>query len=214
MIGLKMNALSLEPSVLYAGTADVVFINKPAGWLSIPAPKAGSDVPVLSHWIKENLSFEPRIVHRLDRFTSGVMMVAKTEEAQRMATRWFENREVKKEYWFLAGPTPNKPAIQVSKPIQGKSAVTLFEIIQSNPSRTVFLGRATPLTGRFHQIRDHAEHGGFPLFGDTGQGGPNELFGRFALHARLLRGPNFEVTAPLPQDFQNWLRHFNFEVSE
>lgn len=219
-----------SPEVLLEGPQatpiqDLIFINKPAGYLSIPAPKAQeastTPVPVLSQWIKDHLHFEPKIIHRLDRYTSGIIIFAKTLEAQKRASAWFEKREIKKEYYFLAGPTPPQPALKIQQALQGKSAQTLFEVLETHPSKTLFLGKATPLTGRFHQIRIHAKAAGFPLMGDQGhqglmswaQGSESVNFPHFALHAGRLKGQHFDLTAPFPQHFKEWLTQCNFKLT-
>lgn len=188
---------------------DFVVINKPAGWLSIPArePKPSDQVVTLSLRNLEHVgSAWP--VHRLDRFTSGVMLIALSEEAQRKGAMWFQNREVKKVYHFFACPTPSRPAVQIKTPVDGKPAQTLFEVLEKKGD--FFLGRAIPLTGRFHQIRDHAEQAEFPILGDHTHGGLEmvpHLNGerpvpRVCLHAYSLKTPLGEFQAPLPDDMK------------
>ncbi len=136
------------------------------------------------------------IVHRLDRFTSGVMLIAKTKEFHRTANTWFEKRIVKKTYHFLASPPPSRPAVQIKTPVDGKPAQTLFEVLEKTPR--VFYGKATPLTGRFHQIREHAAEAGFPLLGDRAFGGAPGP--RVCLHAHSLETPAGTFIAPLARD--------------
>ena len=197
-----------HPSILHED-ADFVVLNKPSGWLSIPGRDPASPEPVLTLWLTEYLKgVAPLIVHRLDRFTSGVILFAKTAEAHQRANSWFLKREVKKVYHFLASPSPSKPAIQIRTDVDGKPAQTLFEVIQKG--ETYFYGRATPLTGRFHQIREHAKEAGFPILGDKPYGGICQMtiqstarvFPHFWLHAFELTLPFGKFQAPLPSEFK------------
>ncbi len=191
----------MEPSLeIIHDSDDFVVINKPAGWLSIPARKPEATDLVVSEFLARSRSLTPFIVHRLDRFTSGVMMVAKTKEFHRIANDWFLKRTVKKTYHFLASPPPSRPAIQIKTPIEGKPSLTLFEVLEKTES--AFYGKATPLTGRFHQIREHAAEAGFPLLGDRGYGGgPGP---RVCLHAHALETPKGAFVAPLAQDLADF----------
>ena len=181
-------------------------VGKPAGWLSVPAREPKPEDAVLSHWLR-NYADDLRVIHRLDRFTSGVMLFAKSENAQREGSKWFEQRTVKKIYHFLAMPAPSRPAVQIKTPVDGKTAQTLFEVVEKGSQ--VFYGKATPLTGRFHQIREHAEVGGFPILGDKAYHGKMELQlvsgekltpPRVCLHAARLELPFGVFEMPLPED--------------
>ena len=184
-------------------------VNKPAGWLSVPAREPKTTDLVMSHWLREkSQSGEAWVVHRLDRYTSGIMLFAKTEISQKTGNAWFENREVKKIYLFLASPPPSRPALQIKTPVDGKASSTLFEVVEK--SAAVFLGRAIPQTGRFHQIRDHAQEAGFPILGDPSYQGLKNIsvknekitFERVCLHAASLETPIGKFEAPLASDLQ------------
>lgn len=191
-------APSVGPPRIILESDDFVFIDKPAGWLSIPAREPKATDLVVSDWVRTALSLTPFLVHRLDRFTSGVMMLAKNKESHRLANSWFEKRIVKKTYHFLASPPPSRPAIQIKTPIDGKPSQTLFEILETTES--AFYGKATPLTGRFHQVRAHAAEAGFPLLGDRAFGGAEGP--RVCLHAHSLDTPIGRFTAPLALDLE------------
>jgi 23S rRNA-/tRNA-specific pseudouridylate synthase len=194
-----LRAVESKPEILHESD-DFVVINKPAGWLSIPAREPKATDLVVSGFLATSKSLTPFIVHRLDRFTSGVMMIAKNKEAHRLANSWFEKRIVKKIYHFLASPPPSRPAIQIRTPIEGKPSQTLFEVVEL--AEGAFYGKATPLTGRFHQIRAHAAEAGFPLLGDrTFRGAPGP---RVCLHAYSLETPEGMFVAPLARDLENF----------
>ena len=199
------------PHVLFENNLYLI-VGKPAGWLSIPARVEAPGDLVLSHWLRDKIKdshHEIRVIHRLDRFTSGVMLFAKSLDGQREATQWFEKRIVKKTYQFLASPIPTRPAIRMNTPVDKKTAQTLFEVLEKG--KEAFFGKATPLTGRFHQIREHAKAAGFPLLGDKAYGGKmnfdesgalesDVLIPRVCLHAASLELPFGVFEMPMPED--------------
>lgn len=194
-----------KPEVLFENS-DYLALNKPAGWFSIPAREPRPQDQVLTEWIKNTYGTEAWVIHRLDRFTSGIILFAKNPSSQKEGNFWFQERKIKKTYQFLASPPPRLPAVQIREPVDEKPAQTLFEVIQKN--EIAFFGKATPLTGRFHQIRDHAAFGGFPILGDEKFGGKTSLlqgtevihFPRFCLHAFELQLPFGTFQAPLAKD--------------
>lgn len=203
------------PCVL-ARTSEWLVVFKPAGWLSIPGRAISGSKnapPVLSEWAAS--SHGPIwIVHRLDRETSGVVLLARTAEAHRRAGIWFQRHEVRKAYDLLAIGAPRAPVVRIKAPIEGSPSVTQFELKEAFAE--CFLARALPLTGRRHQIRIHLSGEGHPILGDTTYGGPAKLgigsggllnVGRVALHAARLELPSREVfEAPWPADFAGWVQ--------
>lgn len=213
---VKRSMAAKLPHIVFEND-DYWVIEKPAGWLSVPARHPQASDHVLTDWLSQAASSNvsrspdsPRVftVHRLDRFTSGVMLYAKSEAAHEQANAWFMNRTVKKIYEFLAAPIPSRPALQIKTPVHGKPAQTLFEVIQKFevPGTTpYFWGRATPLTGRFHQIREHARDAGFPILGDPSTGGlrlPGVY--RVCLHASALTLPFGTFEVPFPAELKIW----------
>jgi 23S rRNA-/tRNA-specific pseudouridylate synthase len=163
---------------------------------------------VIADWARSELG-QAWIVHRLDRDTSGVLLLARSAEAHRRASLWFQKHEVRKTYEFLARGRLRAPMLRISAPIDGAASATQVESREELPG-PCFLGRAVPLTGRRHQIRIHLSEQGNPLLGDPEYGGPTELggtaLGRVALHAARLELPSREVfTAPWPADFMGWV---------
>jgi len=209
-----MDSMPLSLPIILFESPEFLVLDKPAGWLSIPARVPEASHQVVSQWLGDRAPF---VVHRLDRFTSGVMLFAKTKEAHQTANRWFLNREVKKTYHLLAAPAantpmPSRPAIQVKTPVDGKPAQTLFEILKKGTS-ALYL-KATPLTGRFHQIRAHAQEAGFPILGDkphhgsptfSAADGSLHTVPRVMLHAKSLTLPFGEFQAELPEDFARFV---------
>ncbi len=153
--------------------------------------------------------YRPGIVHRLDKDTSGVMVVAKTEEAHRHLANSFKRRFTEKEYVaiavgevpdgaFVDAPIGRHPVKRQRMTVGGeapRSASTVFWALREAPGHT--LVRAKPHTGRTHQIRVHLWHLGAPILGDEVYGSPSGRIGRQALHARSLTLPHPRDNSPV-----------------
>jgi 23S rRNA pseudouridine1911/1915/1917 synthase len=213
-------------------TEDVLVIDKPAGLVVHPA--AGhwtgtlvSAVLAYTPEIREAGEAErPGIVHRLDKNTSGLILVAKNAVAQRTLQAAFAERKVEKTYLAIVSGHPPTPEGRIEAPIgrdpshrqrmsvvplsRGREAVTLYQTAERFSEHAVV--EARPLTGRTHQIRVHLAFIGCPVAGDLvyGKRGTKEnaLFPRQMLHAwRMtitLPGEKEARTleAPVPEDFQ------------
>ncbi|MGB6042196.1 MAG: RluA family pseudouridine synthase [Pirellulales bacterium] len=219
-------------------------VNKPAGMVVHPAKGhwSGTLTSALAYHFDQLSTVggatRPGIVHRLDRDTSGVIVVAKTDAAHQKLARQFQEREVQKEYFAIVagvvdrdrddivapiGPHPYhraKMAIRRDHP-EARDASTFCEVLERFDRFTAL--KASPMTGRTHQIRVHLQHIGHPVICDKLYGGRStltrgELSGeanddepllvRQALHAQrlCLRHPvsedSLEFTAPLADDIQ------------
>ena len=209
---------------------DVVVIDKPAGLLVHPA--AGQHTGTLVNAIlarcpdlgEINGSIRPGIVHRLDKDTSGLMMVAKNEAAQRSLSRQIKQRSIKKGYLalVLGHLTPEQGAIdapigrhpkdrkRMAVVSGGREARTEYKVIRHFDDYT--LVEAMPETGRTHQIRVHFAAIGHPIFGDHVYGKRSPLLGRQFLHAHRLgfklpsSGKFVEFRAGLPPDLEEVLK--------
>ena len=167
----------------------------------------------------------PRLVHRLDRDTSGVLLLARTQKAASHLTRAFRDGEVEKTYWALVLGVPAIKQGEVDMPLskikgphgeqmghseQGQAAKTLYDTIEVAGQRLAWLA-LRPVTGRTHQLRVHMAGIGHPILGDRKYGGPDAMVEGFEkrlhLHARSLSfrtldGKAREVKAPLPAHMQ------------
>ncbi len=216
---------------------DVVALNKPAG-LAVQGGtglKENLDDTLLA--LSRDGKTKPKLVHRLDRDTSGVLLVARTDYAAAKLTEAFRDRATKKIYWALTLGVP-KPeqgridaalvkrgvtmAVTSDSDEEGKSAATLYRVVERVPKQAAFVA-LWPLTGRTHQLRVHMAHKGTPILGDRMYGGTapdsfplKELGGGLHLHARRLMIPHprrgtIDVVAPLGKAMQKTWRWFQFD---
>lgn len=207
---------------------DIAIIDKPAGL--VVHPGAGNYdatlVNALLFHIKDlsgiGGELRPGIVHRLDKETSGLLVVAKTDTAHRGLTSRWNTESVKKEYLALVYGAPRAASGTIDKPIgrdprdrkrmnivaSGRAAVTLYEVVEA--LRYVSLLRCTLKSGRTHQIRVHLKALGHPVVGDPLYSGPQwkgipdrrlqrivSAFPRQALHAARLSFPHPRTGEPM-----------------
>jgi 23S rRNA pseudouridine1911/1915/1917 synthase len=228
-------AEDLPLKILYEDS-DLVVIDKAAGMVVHPAAghSSGTLVNALLHHV-DDLSgiggqIRPGIVHRLDRGTSGVMVVAKNDSAHQELSRQFHDREVEKEYFALVwgtvnagkridapiGRDPNDRQKMSTRARRSRSAVT--RVVKAEHLRGVTLIQVAIATGRTHQIRVHLNAIGHAIVGDPTYGGvrrhvPNDVravqrLERPFLHAWKLAfthptdGRRLEFESPLPADLQ------------
>jgi 23S rRNA pseudouridine955/2504/2580 synthase len=208
--------------------AKVFVFDKPAGL----AVQGGSGVSrsvdhMLEAW-RNQKGEKPRLVHRLDRDTSGVLVVARTRLAAMKLGEAFRERETKKTYWALVKgvpgkredkistwlvkePTPDGDRMRVAKHGEkgADHAVSFYRVVEQAGQTLAWL-EMEPYTGRTHQLRVHAAHIGHPIIGDpkyfeadTNWDFPGGMQNRLHLHARRIviphpDGGTVDVTAPLP----------------
>ena len=197
----------------------ILVLDKPAG---LPVLPDGWEkgAPYLVRMLEEQFS-KIRVVHRLDKFTSGVMVFARTAEGHRELNRQFERREAEKTYHAILVGIPAWEEKTAKHPLRadvghshrtvvdfkrGKTAETRFKVVKRLAGHG--LVEASPRTGRTHQIRAHAAALGHPLQADVLYGAPStDLIARPALHALSLAFVHPEsverltFTAPYPGDF-------------
>ncbi|MFA5423490.1 MAG: RluA family pseudouridine synthase [Phycisphaerae bacterium] len=169
---------------------DLIIINKQADLVVHPARgnTHGTLVNALTYYSNELSSglgeFRPGIVHRLDRNTTGVMIITKNDIAQWKVAKQFENRTIKKDYLAIVHGSPDLTADKISaklgihpkmrekyavRPETGKDSVTFYEVLEQ--FRGYSLIKCKPKTGRTHQIRVHLSHIKHPIVGDDMYGG-------------------------------------------
>ena len=223
--------LAPDPSVAFPVVhedADVLVIDKPAGL--VVHPGAGTRTGTLVHGLLARYPDlagvgepdRPGIVHRLDRDTSGLLVVARTEAAREALMGDLAERSVTREYLALVWGVPASPAGMVDAPVgrssrsptrmavsaRGREARTRYRVEESWPDRDVALLRCVLETGRTHQIRVHLAAIGHPVVGDVQYGGQREgqPSPRLFLHATRLAfdhpstGERLTFDSPLPPD--------------
>ncbi|MDB6078155.1 MAG: pseudouridine synthase, RluA family [Akkermansiaceae bacterium] len=215
----------------------MVVLDKDSGIVVHPAAgnPDGTLVNALLHHCKGQLSGiggveRPGIVHRLDKDTSGCLVVAKTDTAHRSLTEQFSGRTMEKLYLAVtqSAPTPvtdtvfthigrhpvNRQKMAVVNPPGGKTAITDYEVLAVDKVNGSALVLCHLHTGRTHQIRVHLLHKGTPLLGDPIYSKParqTAQTGRLMLHAWRLTldhpvtGERMKFEAPIPREYQPWL---------
>jgi len=214
---------------------DVVIINKPAGLVVHPGRNAPRRVPTLVqallHYFPDirNVgedTLRPGIVHRLDKDTSGLMVVARHNESFQYLKNLFKNREVEKRYLALVkgnlsntegkinlkiSRSKSMPTKQSASKTEGREALTYYRVIRR--FKGYDLVEASPKTGRMHQIRVHLKALGHPVAGDVKYGHKNQLPGlnRHFLHSYYMKltlpcGQVKEFKAELPEELKKALK--------
>lgn len=230
----KPQKLELEPEnipldIVYEDE-DVIVVNKPQGMVVHPAPGHENHTLVNALLYHSPLStingtFRPGIVHRIDKDTSGLLMIAKNDQAHRSLAKQLKNKTNKREYIALVygvikedrgtidaplGRNPNERKKQAVV-ANGRNAVTHFEVLKRYANFTLI--KCILETGRTHQIRVHMKYIGHPLVGDSLYG-PRKVIGNTGqfLHAAILgfkhprTGEEMVFEAKLPENFQKMLR--------
>ena len=218
----------------------VIAMNKPHGLAVQGGTKTSRHVDrLLSAW-GEGMD-RPRLVHRLDRDTSGVLLLGKGPEAAKRLAGAFARRQAKKTYWAIVIGNPKPAAGQIDMPLK-KTGINDFEMMRpadrkdprAESAETAFatISRAAhraswmalrPFTGRTHQLRAHMAGIGHPILGDRkyGDDKSRELSGilKLQLHARRIEldhpsGGILDVTAPLSPEVKVGFAHFGFDEHE
>lgn len=215
----------------------VIVIDKPAGL----ATQGGTGMTRHLDGMLDALCFErderPRLVHRLDKDTSGVLVLGRTAQAAAALAKAFKSREARKIYWGLVVGLPNPPDGIIKAPIakmetghgekmevtpDGQSAVTEFKVIEAAAKKAAWV-QMEPRTGRTHQLRVHMAYLGTALAGDGKYGDPEktlqgQVSRKLHLHARAIEIPHPEggllrVFAPLPKHMQDSFEFFDFDLN-
>jgi 23S rRNA pseudouridine1911/1915/1917 synthase len=224
---LRASAEAIPLEVLYEDESAVV-IDKPAGMVVHAGAgiHAGTVVNALLHRFNALSTLggdlRPGIVHRLDRFTSGALLVAKTDGAHRDLARQFSSRQVEKIYLALVegamegsgriekpiARDPRQRARMTARLASGRAALTDWEAVEAFQGFTLLRIRLG--TGRTHQIRAHMAALGHAVAGDRLYGAKNSPWNRYFLHAHRLgfrspaTGEMVTVESSLPADLSEW----------
>jgi 23S rRNA pseudouridine1911/1915/1917 synthase len=228
----ELSAEKIELKIIFENE-DVIVVDKPAGMVVHPSAGHAHGTLVNAVLGKDGVNSQingeirPGIVHRLDRDTSGLIVIAKNESSLQFLQEQFHNRKVNKTYLALVDGHPPSPAgrietpigrdprdrkrMAVVEPVKGRQAVTEYKVIENFQDNDLL--EVHPLTGRTHQIRVHLKFihcpvSGDPVYGKTKTSLP---INRQFLHAAILQirlpGEDFErrFESSLPDDLQNTL---------
>jgi 23S rRNA pseudouridine955/2504/2580 synthase len=209
------DAEALRKAVLFKD-ADVIVINKPAGLAVQGGTGLDKNIDAMLEALQFDAPERPRLVHRLDRDTSGCLVLARSQAAARKLAEAFRHKTARKIYWAVTVGAPKMNEGKIDAPLvkqsvaavgrrsaervqidedEGKKAITYFAVVERAHDKAAWLA-LMPVTGRTHQLRAHCVALGTPILGDGKYAGAKAYFAREALdnqlhlHARSIRMPH------------------------
>ena len=215
---------NLRQAVLYKDS-DIIVLNKPPGLAVQGGSKIKQNIDAMLDYLKFDYAERPKLVHRLDKDTSGILLLARTRSAAAKLTEAFRSHETQKIYWaaVVGAPRPTQGKIdmpllkresqrgeRMERESLGKQAITYYRVLEVAGNRASWL-ELEPVTGRTHQLRVHCAAIGHPIIGDGKYGGSGAFptFSevrklRLHLHARAIRFPHpngrmMEFEAQIPE---------------
>ncbi|MGE0828787.1 MAG: pseudouridine synthase [Hyphomonadaceae bacterium] len=242
--GLSQKEAAFAQSLVLYRDADVIVLNKPAGLATQGGVKTSRHVDALLPALKFEREEKPKLVHRLDRDTSGCLVLARHPRAAQFLAEAFRARETEKIYWAIVVGAPRPHAGQIrgwmrKAPGPGESdreimqrclqqdegavfAVTDYVTLADAGGKAAWMG-LKPETGRTHQLRFHMAEIGHAIIGDPkykcDRPTPGGLEPLLHLHARAIRmphpnGKSLRVEAPLPPHMRAAFEHLGFDARE
>ena len=228
---------ALIDSIIYKDQ-HVLVIDKPAGLAVQGGSGTTHHLDMMLGALKLDTDERPRLVHRLDKDTSGVLVLARTRKAATFLGNAFQTKDVRKIYWAVVVGVPAKPEGKIDLPLskkqsgssgnekvwvdeyEGKKAITLYRTIEAAGKSAAWV-EMEPITGRTHQLRVHMLALGTPILGDGKYGGQDAFLGgaeiakKLHLHARAISFPNpgggnTVVSASLPPHMKETWEYFGF----
>ena len=226
---------ALKALVLYRDK-DVIAINKPHDLAVQGGTNTATHLDGMLDALKFDAEERPRLVHRLDKDTSGVLLLARSAKAAAWLAEAFREKTAHKTYWAVVAGVPKPHQGRIDMPVgktnsgsrekmavddeDGKRAITYYTVIEQAAQKAAWLA-LLPVTGRTHQLRVHTAELGTPILGDGKYGGPAAVLSglehgrKMHLHARSISlkrpdGKTLTVTAPLPPHMQATWKFFGF----
>ena len=214
-----------------------IVVNKPPGLATQGGTKTRTHLDGLLDGLADEAGNRPKLVHRLDKDTSGVLLLARTARSAGFFSKAFSGRTARKVYWAIVTGVPDIADGYIDLPLAkqpgtggekmhveegegGLSARTRYRMIERAGNRAAWL-ELQPLTGRTHQLRVHMAAIGHPILGDGKYGGPDAFLTgtisrKLHLHARRLRidhpdGERLDMTAELPAHFAETMANLGFD---
>jgi 23S rRNA pseudouridine955/2504/2580 synthase len=232
----ERDAAGLRGAVLHKDD-HVIAIDKPSGLAVQGGPGLARNLDAMLDALRFGSPERPRLVHRLDRDTSGVLLLARTAQAASALAAAFRNKEASKVYWAIVVGVPKEREGRIELALDkrpgpagervvavedGARSLTDYRMLDHAGKRAAWL-ELRPVTGRTHQLRAHCAAIGTPILGDGKYGGAAAfltgapLARRLHLHARAIELPHpaggtLRVEAPLPADLRRTWEFFGFDA--
>ncbi len=229
----ERDAKYIEDMVIYKDE-NIIVLNKPSGLAVQGGTNTLKHIDGLLDALKFGNEEKPKLVHRIDKDTSGVLVLARHRKMADMLTKAFREHTLQKTYLALARGVPAKEIGEIKAPLEkvdgrvqvldgGKPAITEYEVLDSVSDRFALIA-ASPLTGRTHQIRVHLEYIDAPILGDDKYFGTermksNLFINKLHLHAYKIDlssvyGKRVVVKAKLPDYFKESLKTLGLNFKE
>ncbi|MEO0062494.1 MAG: Ribosomal large subunit pseudouridine synthase [Pseudomonadota bacterium] len=231
--------MELAQAMLLERSPAALVLNKPPGLATQGGTGTTRHVDGLLDAYMDDGEPRPRLVHRLDKDTSGVLLIARTPGSAAFFSKRFSGRSAKKIYWALVVGVPDIHEGMIEAPLakqpgsggekmhvdeeNGQPAKTRYRVVDRAGNRAAWV-ELQPLTGRTHQLRVHMAAIGHPIVGDGKYGGQDafltgSISRKMHLHARRLiidapGGTTLDVTADLPEHFANSMEQLGFDPAQ
>ena len=236
---LKPEEIAEAKAMVVKETKSAIVLNKPPGLATQGGSKTNKHVDgLLDAFVEDEDTPRPRLVHRLDKDTSGVLLIARTPGSAASYSKRFSGRSARKVYWALIVGVPDVKEGTIDAPLAkqpgtggekmhvdmegGQPAKTRYRVVETAGKKAAWV-ELEPLTGRTHQLRVHMEAIGHPIVGDGKYGGQDafltgSISRKMHLHARRLiitepGGGKLDVTAELPEHFAASMEQLGFDIA-
>ncbi len=235
---LSEDEIDFVRSLVIEADPAAIVVNKPPGLATQGGTRTNHHLDRLLGGLVDEDSPRPKLVHRLDKDTSGVLLLARTPRSAAFFSKTFSGRTARKVYWAIVIGVPSIEDGLIELPLakqpgtggekmhvdeeEGQSAKTRYRVIERAGNRAAWV-ELQPYTGRTHQLRVHMSAIGHPILGDGKYGGQDAFLTgaisrKLHLHARRLRldhpdGGRIDVTAELPDHFAQTLASLGFDLS-
>lgn len=224
--GLSAKDEAFIKSLVIYKDENIIVINKPSGLAVQGGTNTTRHIDGMLDGLKFGMEEAPKLVHRIDKDTSGILVLARSRKSAELLTKAFRERDLHKTYLALTRGIPAKESGEIKAPLEkcgekvtvlaeGKRAITDYRVVEEVGDKFALL-EACPLTGRTHQIRAHLEYIGCPIVGDDKYFGTErkrfaELSDKLFLHAYKIDLSGIysklsEIKAPLPEHFKQALK--------